>query len=625
MDYIEQFSDKLRNSVENLPISESTKHDLLNCLLGPLSFYTFLPLDVLQSQISDQQKYKKEIESLSLYASYYVSSIILTDKIVDNEYKVPSKVKKSILEYLFFIKEHAVLGLGDLLKSEDFWKGFDKLKLELFGSSSYTNKNFYGDDDLLMHTLLSKSALAKAYVDSMRIILGESLHWDEITKALKDFHIAFQLYDDYEDLGCDIISDQLNYYLYKSKDITSVENSIKIKIIFLNGTVEKGLSIALMYAKSAEKIFSRLNMQLSHKTVHTLRISIENSLFEIGKLKEKSAIKAQLSNVKAGGQNIQEVILNTQNFIFQRQKDDATWADFMTSAGIGTSWVTGFVVSMLGEFPNNRNFLSETMRTLLQKGGRYNEYIIEDGDSYNFLLKSKQLLGYEITEDDIKKWHKFKHPTGGFSTYCDNNITKVIHFSPDSNISGWIQEQNCVSAVACWVAKNMNDQKDYLETRSFLENQIDSNGELSSYWWTESIYTMAFATMCGLKNNVLPKLIEKQTPFGYWLNMGKPSVFYTALSLKALEEVYLNDRKSSLLPIIEKGVDWLLTQQFDDGSWPSEFLLRIPNPSVRFPSKEIKKWRRSSFGFNIITDDFERVFTSAVVYNALKKYEEYCI
>lgn len=131
--------------------------------------------------------------------------------------------------------------------------------------------------------------------------------------------------------------------------------------------------------------------------------------------------------------------------------------------------------------------------------------------------------------------------------------------------------------------------------------------------------------MCGLKSNVLPKLIEKQTPTGYWLNMGKSSVFYTALSLKALEEVYLNDGKSSLLPIIEKGVDWLLTQQFDDGSWPSEFLLRIPNPSVSYPSKEIKKWRRSSFGFNIITDDFERVFTSAVVYNALKKYEEYCM
>lgn len=102
MGYIERFSDKLRNSVGNLPISEGTKHDLLNCLLGPLAFYTFLPLDVLQSQISDQQKYKKEIESLSLYASYYVSSIILTDKIVDNEYKVPSKVKKSILEYLFY-------------------------------------------------------------------------------------------------------------------------------------------------------------------------------------------------------------------------------------------------------------------------------------------------------------------------------------------------------------------------------------------------------------------------------------------------------------------------------------------------------------------------------------------
>ena len=116
MDYKGDFIIKLRSSINELPVSEETKKNLLNCLQGPLAFYTFFPLDVLRGQLSFSQKYKEDIEKLSIYASFYVASVVLTDKIVDSEYDYTATVKNTVLEYLFVVKERAVLELGRLKK-----------------------------------------------------------------------------------------------------------------------------------------------------------------------------------------------------------------------------------------------------------------------------------------------------------------------------------------------------------------------------------------------------------------------------------------------------------------------------------------------------------------------------
>ena len=324
--------------------------------------------------------------------------------------------------------------------------------------------------------------------------------------------------------------------MFKNFEIKNVYNLYKIKLLCLNRTVEDGLSKALEHIRIAEKIFSRLAMHLSCRTACCLRCSIENSLFEIKKIKEKAIVKAKLSSHKVCDIDINTAVCRTRKFVFTMQENDLMWADFMTSAGKGTGWITAFVLCMLGEFQENKRNLDGAMQKLLQNGGRYNEHLIEDCDSCNFLLRAKQLMGYAITQDDINKWLKFKHPSGGFSTYDNDVIKRVIHFSEESNVQGWLQEHNCVSSVACWVSKFMNNRKVYADIRNFLEEQVDDKGELTSYWWTEPIYTMAFSVMAGIRGDILTSLLGKQSPVGYWLNMGKPSVFYTAISLKALLE-----------------------------------------------------------------------------------------
>lgn len=71
-----------------------------------------------------------------------------------------------------------------------------------------------------------------------------------------------------------------------------------------------------------------------------------------------------------------------------------------------------------------------------------------------------------------------------------------------------------------------------------------------------------------------------------------------------------------------KGVDWIVSQQNDDGSWDSEEILRIPAPDILDP-QSVNNWKRSSFGVNIITDDYGRVFTTALTYNILLSYNRY--
>ena len=101
--------------------------------------------------------------------------------------------------------------------------------------------------------------------------------------------------------------------------------------------------------------------------------------------------------------------------------------------------------------------------------------------------------------------------------------------------------------------------------------------------------------------------------------MGKPSFFYSALAIRALEDISMAEKHDALFGKIEKGLQWIVRNQYEDGSWDSEFILRIPSPHICTPT-QVSNWKRSSFGFNVITDDYARIFTTSLVYNVLKHF-----
>lgn len=330
-------------------------------------------------------------------------------------------------------------------------------------------------------------------------------------------------------------------------------------------------------------------------------------------------MKKQQSNELVCYNNLDNAINNSLSFLLKNMNEDFSWEDFMTSGGIGKNWVTGFVISMLGECHPLLHEINNACIALYKKGGKYNESLIYDADSINFLLKSMQILKMDISKDDIAIWLKFQHSDGGFSTYIGNQIKNVMHYPDNADFGGWLSSQNCVTAVACWIAKSLKMNDIYRRSYLYLEKQVKIDGSIQSYWWSDDIYATAFAVLCDISDKTVQYLIGRQEDTGAWTNMGAASPFYTALALKALIYIYEKESDIHLISPIEKGVKWLLSQQFTDGSWKSEKILRIPAPDIIQPN-DVDKWYFTSFGVNIITDDFTRVFTTSLIHNVLYCY-----
>ena len=620
MDYRKILQERLNQEIENLSISIETKNSLQNAIWGSLSFYTCLPIDILNS-VPDSKKYLDQVIELSVSSSFYLVSLIMVDKLIDNQ----EKVNGAIVEYLFFVKEEAIKKLQNLfLNNTLFWKTFQSLKCLVFSASQCRCKDFEGDNEKLLTILLNKSALVKLYVVSMKLIVQEQIDWDNILESLKSFHIAFQLLDDYEDLKEDIRSGQLNYYLAQEKNVDSESEEVEVQLKKLMATeiVENGLMIARKNACLAYKAFGKMSMKHSQQVSSVLVKEIDFVLTDIHLLKIKAEAKAKLSNVLVKNNQLNIALLRSKAFIYNNQEIDGSWKDFLTLAGDGHNWITAFVISMFAEFEDNKKDLKKAMAWLGENGGKYNQNVFNDADSMNFYLIAKYMMGEAIEKEDVIQWKTFLHDSGGFSTYVGDSIKEVINMSVRESVKGWTTEQACVSAVACWAASVIGNQEIFKKGVKFLEMNVEEDGHLTSYWWSEDYYATSFAIMCGFKGKTLNFLLGAQQSSGYWTNLGKPSVFYTALALKALEHVYINEKGSVLRGIITKGVRWILSQQYEDGSWNSEYILRIPKPSVRHPCKN-EVYKKTSFGFGIITDDYKRVFTTALVYNILRVYKEY--
>lgn len=99
MDYRKILQERLNQEIENLSISIETKNSLQNAIWGSLSFYTCLPIDILNS-VPDSKKYLDQVIELSVSSSFYLVSLIMVDKLIDNQ----EKVNGAIVEYLFFVK-----------------------------------------------------------------------------------------------------------------------------------------------------------------------------------------------------------------------------------------------------------------------------------------------------------------------------------------------------------------------------------------------------------------------------------------------------------------------------------------------------------------------------------------
>jgi squalene cyclase len=149
-----------------------------------------------------------------------------------------------------------------------------------------------------------------------------------------------------------------------------------------------------------------------------------------------------------------------------------------------------------------------------------------------------------------------------------------------------------------------------------------------TYWWKGYGYstyitlkTLSLARI--LTDKILMKavdfLISQQIQDGGWNdNDNKISeVFATAFNVLSLL-LYPNKRT---LPVIKSAIGWLLDYQNADGSWPTVPIMRIPPPMMKDPS-EVESWFINQEGTGVIIADQERIFTSAAALWALTVYQQ---
>ena len=71
---------------------------------------------------------------------------------------------------------------------------------------------------------------------------------------------------------------------------------------------------------------------------------------------------------------------------------------------------------------------------------------------------------------------------------------------------------------------------------------------------------------------------------------------------------------------IKKGIEYLLQNQYADGSWDNSYGMRIPSPEVLKPKNE-DFIKIKTFGTNCRQLEFNRLFTTSICLNTLYNYQ----
>ncbi|WP_394991174.1 hypothetical protein [Emticicia sp.] len=536
--------------------------------------------------------------------------------------------------------EQAICGLAYLFSTESsFWFSFQKCKDAYFktvlSEKQLSHAKSSIDESLFEKIAKGKSAICLNAVYAIQV-LAENYNFElKLIELVNQIHIAFQLLDDIDDFKKDIHENQWTYpqyllqeYLAKN-DLKDIDTTFKHKYLYISGIAETNLQKAITHFNNAKHIATDLQLSELENYIQKQIGNVEFHEQEIKFLHEKTRIKAQKSQAFVENNDLEKSILNGINYLESNLENTFTWSDFMTSAGAGKAWITGFVGMNLAEIDKELPFLKKVANKIQENLSdflSYNQSVFQDGDSTNFLVGFLQQMN--LPNQEIEQlWQKFIDPDGGWVTYRDaEELYKRLELPKEISVDAWLSSKICVSAVACYVLSSFENHSIFEKTAEFLIKNI-KNEHWKSYWWTSSVYSTSYSilALCSHEQyrNICQKpvewLLSQQTESGFWINPRdkQANAFYTSLALKALivydKEIFSNE--------IQKGIDWILSVQMQDGSWQTNRILQIPATDVAHP-ENVSRWRNSSFGVNCITDDHNRVFTTSAVVNCLATYKK---
>lgn len=589
---------------------------------------------------------EEECSLLNSASLAYFQALIIVDGIIDEE--------KDPHEFMVVISkiESAIKALSSIFEYQHpFWADFQRNK-EIYFSTLKEEKQYSSTKKRLSEEDFDKIAIGKSYVcysvlDALSYLSANTITNDDLFILLKEIHVAFQCKDDIDDFLTDLNQGQHTYaheltlaeIRKASKKQEKIPPDLMHRYFYVSGLAEKILLKGISHFKEARQIALSygLNDLLTFldQEVENCHAQIKEINLLIKKTREKTAQSDRFLAVNGKlSDNLSRSIANAIGYIKSKISKDNMLSDFMTSAGAGENWITSYVQFLLVDHKQASpicNLLgqSELFCDLNKNQGTYNERIPSDADSLAFLIGATIKKRGKVPGTLIQAWLDHQNSQGGWRTYIEESrLRKQLNLDADTSMCGWTSPHLCVSSSTCYILSLKEEWEDfYLKTVDFLQKNLSKEGRLDSYWWTSSIYSTAWFIMA-IHNrpefqHLLKKtgswLIETQSGAGSWIDgfSQNPNPFYTALALKALIRANAKEYNSA----IHRAANYLLQNQYSDGSWPSNRKLAIPSPDS-LSQKSVHRWRSSSFGVNILVDDHQRIFTTSTVLSTLLEYEK---
>lgn len=618
----EKYTYLFEEHVQSLPLLDDDKRKILDDAFIDANpdFYLFYPLLFSEHFGVDQ----RNVDLLCIAGYFYYQSTISLDNVIDEK-------QFNLLFQSMICQEEAVKILSSIYPlNSPFWKVWNKRKIN-FKKAIQFEKNIFKTPSYEKYQELAafKSAFGNIAIDSLYYLSRNSFKSSEVYELLLKTHdyfsVAYQLNDDILDFSEDFKKNQFNWAIH-SFDKSYLEKYSIVdckKIFYIEGYATKIFKLAIKELDKALLLLNnnQLSQSLWFKHIEETKLKFENSIKEIENYLFLLELETKKSNVIQKDNDLDNALSRGTAYI-RKGLINNQWRDYYNQGGISNVWSTAFVLSKIVSHSDLRNLFDHEINLasqfLLSAKSKvdlwgYSTSWIDDADSTNFALISLYHLGL-LGNYNHNVWYNFFNGEY-FSTYEDK--TYLLESLADKNIkdaSGWCADHQCVSAVSLYYLVISNGDSKII--KKLLENFQSLDLEsISAYWWTDNIYTIYYLFLTFKELNFISELRKIQDFVSskikgdcYEDYYGK-NLFYTALSL----EILLDNTK--YLKLVSNLADFLIKNQFEDGSWLESNSLCIPEPHIKNPIN--KDLLVKNFGVNVRSHEFNRFFTSVSAFRSL--------
>jgi sporulenol synthase len=600
-------------------------------------------------------KASEEMDKLAIGGFIYYLNLLNFDRLFDSspeEYKVN---KGELLILSQFLVEESIK-LFSMLFPEDhpFWESWNKRKRTFIDTvkreCSLSNESFSWTDYAVIAN--GKVAFAKAAIDACNLLTpgADKQVYKKLLRAHYELAVASQICDDISDVRKDIRDGQFNVAFYKyEQQFTGPSNQSFVAqddivlAIYRDGVAIDLFNQALDYIRRAYQALSDLPKGPFHQVIKTKELEVRQKIEAIQQFfyveKKKVSLEQTLLEIQHPStveESIDKRVQRGVDFLLERL-ENTSWSEYITQAGLSTVWASSFITHQLKDvslwrprlsryLEQVRAFLCEQQSVHDKLWGYSGKWSLPDADSSSLALLA--LSTSQVPDNDtLLALQNFQCPAGGGmrTYYQEEMLANYLRVEEYRSFRGWTQEHNCVSGATLELVSQHRDVFSEEFTRPLVDyclSRKEPEGYWGSYWWSDPIYATYFCsrnlyqlspTKYTSINQTLEWLVNRQEATGAWSDKLGNECFYTGLALLTLLETL----PESYAEAIIHGVTYLCKYQIVDGSWPGTGALLVPHPSATSSLNESIGWPVKTFGTNVRSPEYQRLFTTSVCTAAL--------